>query len=288
MGVDEIMDRRVDKIKTYVLKKLPEECGVYYFHNKEGKIIYIGKSNNMYHRALSHFNSHEKKGGNMLNELYDASYQLTGNELLALLIESEEIKKHKPEFNRTRRADKFSHSIDWWKDDKGIINLKIVPYEESTNPLRSFISYISARERLEQWLDEYMLCLRYCGLTDNDAVCFNHHIKKCYGICAGEEEVEDYNLRASKIVDKYTFPNKDFLIVEDGRHREEKALIHIENGHYSGYGFVDTTGQMNSPEELKDSVKRTTFYPDNNSIIHGWIKNYSIKTVILNKIPDEY
>jgi DNA polymerase III subunit epsilon len=34
MGVEEIMVRRVDKIKQYILNKLPEECGVYYFLNK--------------------------------------------------------------------------------------------------------------------------------------------------------------------------------------------------------------------------------------------------------------
>src|SRR6185312_15849367 len=28
MGVDELMTRRIDKIKAYILKKLPEECGV--------------------------------------------------------------------------------------------------------------------------------------------------------------------------------------------------------------------------------------------------------------------
>ena len=55
----------------------------------------------MYQRALSHFNSKEKKGKRMLNDLYDVNFQLTGSELVALLIESEEIKKHRPEYNRT-------------------------------------------------------------------------------------------------------------------------------------------------------------------------------------------
>ena len=56
-GVEELMTRRIDKIKQYILNKLPETCGVYYFLNKEQEIIYIGKSVNMYNRAMSHFNS---------------------------------------------------------------------------------------------------------------------------------------------------------------------------------------------------------------------------------------
>ncbi len=285
-GVDELMGRRIDKIKQYILKKLPEECGVYYFLNREGKIIYIGKSGNMYQRAQSHFNSKERKGKKMLNALYDVNYQLTGSELIALLVESEEIKKHRPDYNRARKADLFTHCINWQKDEKGIINFKLTPFEESFDALRSFTSYATARETLERWLDENRLCLRYCGLTDDDAICFNHQIKKCNGICAGEEEPEEYNKRASKILKEYSFGNKDFLIIEEGRHSEERALVLLENGHYAGYGYTDITGQANSPEELRESIKRTSSYPDNDDIIRGWLKNHNVKTLVLNRINE--
>ena len=286
MGVEEIMGRRVDKIKEYILKKLPEECGVYYFLDKEGKIIYIGKSNNMYQRALSHFNTKERKGKKMLNELYDVNFQLTGSELIALLVESEEIKKHRPAYNRARKADKFTHSINWNKDEDGIINFKITTSEDSFNVLRSFTTYASARECLERWLDEYTLCLKYCGLTDGDAICFHHHIKKCNGICAGEEDGEEYNKRASKILQEYTFGNKDFLIVEEGRHAEERALILVENSHYSGYGYADLTGQVNSPGDLRDCIKKATSYPDNDDIIRGWLKSHSVKTILIKETSE--
>lgn len=286
MGVEEIMGRRVDKIKEYILKKLPEECGVYYFLDKEGKIIYIGKSSNMYQRAQSHFNSREQKGKRMLNDLYDVNFQLTGSELIALLVESEEIKKHRPPYNRARKADKFTHGINWSKDENGIIIFKIATSDESFDVLRSFTSYASARECLERWLDEHTLCLRYCGLTDDDAVCFNHHIKKCNGICAGGEDIELYNKRASKILKEYTFGSKDFLIIEEGRHAEERALVLLENGHYAGYGYADINGQANSPEELRDAVKKTNSYPDNDDIVRGWIKAHSLKTLPLNRINE--
>jgi len=70
-GVDELMTRRIDKMKQYILDKIPEECGVYYFLNKQQEIIYIGKSVNMYNRAVSHFNTKENKGKRMLNDLYN-------------------------------------------------------------------------------------------------------------------------------------------------------------------------------------------------------------------------
>ena len=216
MGIEDIMATRLDKIKEYVLKKLPEACGVYYFLDKEGKIIYIGKSTNIYNRAISHFNNHERKGRKMLNELYNVEHVLTGSEIIALLLETEEIKKHKPQFNRAQKADIFTHSINWFKDKKGIVNLKIEDYQESQNSLQAFNNYPAARERLEQWIDENNLCLRYCGLTE-DEVCFNHQIKKCNGICAGIEEIEEYNKRAMKLVDEYSFGSQNFMVVDRGR-----------------------------------------------------------------------
>lgn len=200
VGVEKLMTRRIDNIKEYILKKLPEECGVYYFLDRDQNIIYIGKSTNMYSRAQSHFNTQEKKGKRMLNDLYNVDFVLTGSELIALLMESEEIKKHKPKYNRQRVSDVFTHSIDWFTDEDGVISLKIVPFEESLNALQSFISPVAAREVLNRWIDQYELCLSYCGLTESDAICFNHHIKKCNGICAGVEEAEVYNQRAKKLI----------------------------------------------------------------------------------------
>jgi DNA polymerase-3 subunit epsilon len=284
MGVEEIMARRIDKIKSYILKKLPEECGVYYFLDKEGNIIYIGKSTNMYNRALSHFNTHEKKGKKMLNELYGVDFVLTGSELIALLLEAEEIKKHKPEFNRARKSDMFTHSIDSFEDDNGIINFKIVPYTEAKNALLSFTTYATARERLESWIEEYTLCLRYCGLTDEDAICFNHQIKKCNGICSGQEEVEVYNRRVKKILEEYTLTEKDFFILDDGRRPEERSVVLIKNGRYAGYGYFDPTTQLQNPEELKDVIKRTKYYPDADDLVRGYLKSNSARKILLKDL----
>ena len=110
-SIEQIMSTRIDAIKKYILNKLPDTCGVYYFYNKEGNIIYIGKSINMYSRAVSHFNTDIKKMKTMLNELTNVDFVETGSELISLLKESEEIKKHKPFYNKKSKVDVFTHSI---------------------------------------------------------------------------------------------------------------------------------------------------------------------------------
>lgn len=283
MGVEEIMSRRIDKIKEYILRKLPEECGVYYFLNQKQEIIYIGKSTNVYQRAQSHFNTTEKKGKKMLNELYNVDFVPTGSELIALLLEAEEIKKHKPKYNRMRKSEEFTHCVDWHLTKDGVISFKIVEHDKSENALLTFTSYSSAREKLEKCIEEHTLCLKYCGLTSEDSVCFNHHLKMCNGICDGEESTEEYNKRAQKVLDEFIFKKKDFILLDKGRRKDERSLVLVENGNYKGYGYLDTTHQMVCEEELKYVASPKTFYPDCNDLVRSWMKNNRCKTIDLKQ-----
>jgi len=280
-GVEALMTRRIDKMKQYILDKLPEECGVYYFMDKEHNIIYIGKSTNMYNRALSHFNSKENKGKKMLNDLYSVTHTKTGSELIALLLESQEIKKHKPRYNRMLKSEVFTHCLDWFKDKSGIINFKLVTYEESENALFSFNNYLSARERLEQWIDDYQLCLRYCGLTSDDAVCFNHQLKKCNGICNDDEEIELYNKRAEELIKEFSYTPQSFVIMDKGKTTEDQSIILIENNVYKGYGYLDASLQLSSVSELKELISDANYYPDSDIIVKSWLKKNKVKKIML-------
>lgn len=281
-GIEGLMTRRIDKIKEYVLRKLPDACGVYYFLDKEGNIIYIGKSINIYQRAQSHFNTDEKKGKKMLEELYNVDFTLTGSELIALLLESEEIKKHKPKYNRQRKADIFSHSIEWYEDENGILNLRITGFDDAENPLQSFTSGASAREQIERMIDEYDLCMSFCGLTGKDSVCFNHQIKKCLGICAGIESIESYNSRVLKLINQYLGDDKNYFLVDKGRKQDERSVILVENGKYSGYGFFDATVQINDIDEIRSLIRQAKYYPDSDILLRGWLnQGKKIKKIVL-------
>lgn len=272
MGVEEIMTRRIDRIKQYILNKLPEACGVYYFLNAEKEIIYIGKSSNMYNRAMSHFSADVKKNRKMLHELTNVDFVLTGSELIALLLESEEIKKHKPRYNRMRKAEEFTHTIDYFHDEAGILNFRIVPFQDSVQRLLSFNTYSTARERLESWIAAHELCLRYCGLTPQDSVCFNHQIKKCNGICAGEESMDAYNKRAEKILREHHTDRKNFLLVDKGRDRSEHSVVLVEESRYVGYGFYDAQEPVSTAEELKGFVKPGNYYPDMDDLVRQYLR----------------
>jgi DNA polymerase-3 subunit epsilon len=279
-SIEDLMTTRIDKIKKYILDNLPEECGVYYFLNKELQIIYIGKSKNAYNRALSHFNTKENKGKKMLNDLYNVDFVATGSELIALLHESEEIKHHQPFYNRARKQEVSTHSILNFINEDGIVCFYIDEYYEKAAPLASFNNYLSARETLDNWIDTYALCIKYCGLTSDEAICFNHQIKKCNGICAGLEEITIYNKRANKLINDNSYKKPTFAIIDKGRNVDEYAIVLVENNKYVGYGYFTLSDTIASFDDAKDIIQTKNYHADADVLIKSWLRqNTNVKII---------
>jgi len=106
-----------------IISKLPAVTGVYYIHKADGEIIYIGKSKNIKSRISQHFTGQTTKSKKIQLEVATVTYDETGSELVALLKESEEIKRNKPKLNRALRRTVFTHGLFSFRDDNGYIQL---------------------------------------------------------------------------------------------------------------------------------------------------------------------
>lgn len=271
--LDTINTGRVAKIQEYILKKLPEVTGVYRFLNKNREIIYIGKSNNIRQRAIQHYNAKDKKTRRMLGEIYNVEWEETGSELIALLLESEEIKRFKPVFNRARKRDLFSYAIEAFSNEQNIVNLKIVPREDCQDPIRTFHTWISARSFLNQWFDEGVACPKYCGFFDHEGPCFNFQIKKCHGICCDKESIEHYNHRLEEKISTEKSEKKDQIIQGIGRTKQEVSFVLLQNGKFSGYGFSHEDSFKEDMDFLLKRVIPFTYYPDADELITSFLKS---------------
>ena len=92
--------------QSYRPSNIPEHPGVYRFYNKQDKVIYVGKALDIKKRLLQHFilsTKDSRKSLQMKTEIADISYEVTGDELVALLLESDEIKKIKPIYNVSQK-----------------------------------------------------------------------------------------------------------------------------------------------------------------------------------------
>lgn len=267
-------------IDATVIKSLPEESGVYYFHDQHGDVIYIGKSKNIKTRVFSHFsNEKTEKAIKMIEDVHDISYVKTGSELIALLLESDEIKVNKPKYNRRQRRTSNHYGIFSYVDEFGYICFKTEGIKKE-NPIASFHSAKEARERLYQLSEKFELCQKLCNLYETTGACFYYQLNQCKGACIQKESPKEYNLRAQSMLDELSYDWQNFFIIDAGRTEEEKSVVKIEKGKYIGFGYADAESIGNDIESLSDIIR---VYPDNKDIqqiIRTYLKQHSVEMLI--------
>jgi DNA polymerase-3 subunit epsilon len=263
------------------LDLLPEEPGVYYFYNADGNIIYIGKSINIRQRVLSHFsNNTSRKEVDLKNNIADVSHEATGSELIALLLESAEIKKHTPFYNTMQRQTVFSWGLYDYPDENGYIRLKIGRNNGEYIPLLSYTSHMEAKEHLSRLVDNFRLCQKLCGMYKTKGPCFHYHIRQCDGACVKEESPEDYNRKVNKAIGPYLFDHDSFFIIDTGRNKEERSVVCVENGKYLGFGFIDITCNDISHDTLRACICSYQDNRDVQQIIKGYLRNGRVERVV--------
>ncbi|MFN3782191.1 MAG: exonuclease domain-containing protein, partial [Candidatus Kapaibacteriota bacterium] len=81
-------------------KDVPDSPGIYFFIDKYGNYLYIGKGRSLKNRIQSYFSSTtSKKILRLLQATKQIKWETTRTELRALIEESKAIKQYKPEFN---------------------------------------------------------------------------------------------------------------------------------------------------------------------------------------------
>jgi DNA polymerase-3 subunit epsilon len=264
------------------IDSLPEYPGVYYFHDRQGNILYIGKSINIKTRVLSHLSNHTNKREMSLSEAsWHITYQVTGSDLIASLLESDEIKKHAPPFNRAQRRTTFNYGLYSYTGKDGYIRLALEKIKGDKMPLTAFGNKREGRNHLSFLMEKYRLCARFCGINKGEGACFEYHLGMCDGACVGDVAVAEYNDRVIDLISHYSYHNKNFFIIDDGRHDKEVSAVKIENGQYIGYGYLDVNAIGSDSGILHDSIRPFKDNRDIQVILRGYLrKNHFEKLII--------
>ncbi len=247
-------------IQRSVINELPEEPGVYYFLNAKKQIIYVGKSNSIRGRVLSHFSGDitRKTAIKMKEEICDINYETTGNELAALLLESNEIKRYMPKFNRVSKRKKYRYGLTLDTDNGGYYRMRIELLNPEKRQVMKFTSKVRGQQSVESWQLKN-------GITPV--------FKKVLS-------VEDYNRLVDKALKKYRYPQNSFLMLHSGRSKEEICVVQVENKRYKGYGFTSIKDKEDV-ETLISCVKPAYDNEDAKKIIVRYLlKNKNLVEVV--------
>lgn len=266
-----------------ILDDLPSITGVYYIHKADGEIIYIGKSNNIKKRINQHFTNTNHKSKKIQAQVTAVTYEATGSELVALLKESEEIKRIKPIHNRALRRNIFTHALYSFKDENNYINLKIDVADGRKKPITTFSNRQSGKSFISKAVEDYNLCQKLAGLYKTKTSCFKYEIKECEGACIQKEDPETYNKRIKDLIDKNSYANKNMVIIDKGREVDERSAILIVNGIFKGLGFFNLNYQINNIEVLESIITPMNNNRHTQHIIQSYLrKNKRLKIITFN------
>ena len=248
---------------------------MYYIHNEAGKIIYIGKSKNIKKRVLSHLTSKTRKAEKIQKGIHHVTYELCGNECLALLKEQHEIKKNQPRLNHAMKYRHFPMGIR--RDSSSPYHrLSIEQVRLDGVYLDVFKNKKEAEGRLRFWLEEFSFVHSKPHLHVSRGV-LSLWNKKCGGACVGKEKCEAYNSRVQAVADSLLYPHEDMLIIDKGKSVSEKSFILIKDGLFQGYGYFQLNHQINSLDKIETRLIKIEDNRDTQAVIRSFLRKNVIK-----------
>lgn len=275
----ELSPRQLD-----IVEQLPSEIGVYYLHNKDGNIIFLGKSRNIKKRVNQHFTGAGALNRTLQKETKKVTFERTGSELVAFLKENEELTRNKPAYNGNFHKKLYCFALNTVEDDNGYLQLEIVPANGSNEKRITFNSRMAAENFLYKIGTEFNLCDKLIGLSQAKKSCSKYTEQKCLGACVHKEAPLAYNKRVKLVFEKYSIENRNMLITDKGRHLGERSAILIKDGIFKGLGFYDLNYQINNVAILENAIVPMKASINTAYIIETYIrKSKSLKIVELNQ-----
>lgn len=196
----------MDKIKQK-LKDLPLESGVYIMKSASGQILYVGKARSLKKRVSQYFaNSANKteKTIKLVEKIADFEYIITRNEIEALVLENNLIKKHMPPYNILLKDDKSYPFIRInTKQDFPKVEVVRKLKNDGAKYFGPYMQGITSKDITE--LVESAFCLRSCNhdflkLSKKHRPCLNYHIKRCLAPCIGLCTKEEYAKQIEEVI----------------------------------------------------------------------------------------
>ena len=243
------------------LAVLPNLPGVYIMHDARGKVIYVGKAIILKNRVRSYFRESSKQSPKvqaLVAKVEEIETIVTANEMEALILECNLIKKYRPRYNISL------------KDDKTYPYLKITLQEDFP---RIFVTRRVLRDGAKYFgpyadagalhanvkLIRSMFPLRHCRKMNVDRPCLQYHIKRCLAPCVGKVTKEDYKKMIDAVI--LLMEGKTAELEKDLKHKMQAASdkLHFEEA-------ARYRDSLRSIDYLKEQQKAITESGDQDAI----------------------
>jgi DNA polymerase-3 subunit epsilon len=274
-------------IDRAVVDAIPEAPGVYLFYGENETPLYVGKSVTLRSRVLQHFSDdvRSSREAQIAREIRRIEWRRTGGELGALLLEARLVKELLPVFNRQLRRVSDLCGFSFQGSDLQLVSANQINSETLPFLCGVFRSKRSAMDALRGLADEHHLCLRTLGFERTGrGACFRHQIKRCAGVCAGQESVHAHHARAATALaglKTAAWPWRGPIgIVEEDRERDAADVHVVDN-----WCLLGSARSEAEVAELLEGASRPHFDLDQYKILSRHLLRGRPRVVEFNAVP---
>ena len=239
------------------LSVIPDRPGVYFFSDKTGKIIYIGKSRNLKMRLSSYFQGFQTDSRKraMLKEAAAVDWQELASETEALIREAELIKKNRPKYNILMRDDKQYFYVGLTTDEFPKIFLTHQPFADAQNKKlkiknKNYFGPFTDGTAIKLTLKMLRRIFPYCQCSIESKIkhlrpCQQSEIGKCLGVCCLKKEVWlKFYKDAFKRTKEYQKNIRLLKKIISGRHKYVLGLLEKEMANFSQKKRFEEAAEM--------------------------------------------
>ncbi|WP_158960528.1 exonuclease domain-containing protein [Myroides fluvii] len=250
-----------------ITDNLPTSVGIYYIHNEEGVIIYIGKSRNIKKKIMQHFTNNSVLFKKVQKETYTVTFEKTGTELIAILKEAEEVLLNKPKYNRVTKKGIFPYSLYIKTNLQGYFYFSLEKTDGRKKNHMAFTSLAEGRKFVDKITADFeppfyveVLHEKKSKKVTEETFCTTFDIA-----------FKEYNTLLLNLLQNYDLDEGNVLILDKGRTINERSAVVIESGKLLGYCFYDLNYQINDPARIAANLTPITFHRNNRNIILNYL-----------------
>ena len=201
---------REEHIKL-LLRRIPEQPGVYQYFDKDGQIIYVGKAKNLHRRVNSYFNKDHQssKTRQLVAHIADIRYVVVESEQDAFLLENNLIKQYQPHYNILLKDGKSYPSICITREPYPRI-FKTRTINKKNGEYYGPFSFSNTVDMVLELIHK-LYHIRTCNMPISPdsiekkkvRVCLKYHLHNCCGICElkpGSEHYKEWIDQARKLI----------------------------------------------------------------------------------------
>jgi len=221
-------------VQKPVPSTIPQEPGSYQFRDGDGRVIYVGKAKNLRSRVMSYFGTGlMERTRQMVDAAATVEWIAVRNEVEALFLEYNLIKKHRPRFNIRLKDDKSYPYLAVTLDEEW--PRAMVMRGAKRKGVRYFGPFAHAyaiRETLDLLLRTFPI--RTCTNNKFDRhhrlgrPCLYAHIEKCAAPCVGDVTAEEYAGLVEELLDFLDGETSPILDRLDKRMHEASDALEFE------------------------------------------------------------